>query len=71
MDVATILIEVLTYAPTAIKLGMDVVGTIERAIELYKRPAAATPDALAQLQAQIAQEKAQLTQMTAQLDQDP
>lgn len=71
MTALSLLLEVLQYAPTAITLGVQVVDTIKRAIELWEKGAAATPEELAALAASISAERTKLAAMTAALDQDP
>lgn len=66
-----IVMEILAYAPQAIKLGIDLTETIEKALALYNQPTAATPEQLAELQTAISAEKAKLDSMSAELDKDP
>lgn len=66
-----IVMEILAYVPTAVQLGVDVSGIIERAIALYNKPTPATPEELAALQQAINDEKARLAAMTEELDTDP
>ena len=63
--------ELLSFTPQAIKLGIDLTETIGRAVDLYNAPTPATQDELAALKTAIDAEKAKLNAMTADLDRDP
>ena len=63
--------EVIAYLPEAIKLGVDVSDTVQRAIALVNAPTPATDEELATFKEALDAEKAKLAVMTAELNKDP
>ncbi len=71
LAIAEIGMEILGYLPQAIKVGVDVTASAQKAWELWQKGPATTQDELDALKAQITEEKATLDRMTAELDTDP
>ncbi len=63
--------EIISYIPTAIKLGVDLTATAEQAYALWEKGPATTEEELAALKIAIDAEKQKLADMTAELDKDP
>ena len=70
LSIVTLAFEILQYAPAAIKLGIDITETIQKAVALWKKGPATTQDELRALADQIAGERTRLADMTAELDRD-